>query len=481
MKARDIGIAAWGHYLPSLRVERSVIAKQLAWFQPTLTKTARGERRLGNWDEDAITFAVAAGAAALRAAPESPSRLIFASTTAPFRDRSNAGLVAEALALPAKLRVQEVAGSQRGATQALADTLASGGSDTTVIVAADRRAARPGSPAELSFGDAGAAVVVGPGPGSARYLGGYSEQLDFVDHYRGSDQTTDYVLEDRWVRDEGFLPLVSRGIKTLTERLGIGPAELRHLILPVPDRYASKLARQLGLDANILAPNFHDGVGDAGVGHPLLMLSHVLDIAQAGERICLVGFGQGCDVLLFEATGERSAQQPAPLADDLEQGRRVEDYLKLPVFSGELKLDMGIRGEADKRTAMSAYFRQRAAVNAMTGTQCERCGTPHFPPARVCVNCGAVDAMRPYEFAERKATVKSFTEDWQAATPAPPLCYGNVEFEGGGNAFLEITDVAPGELKVGTPLAMTFRVKDYDDQRGFRRYFWKPYPVERRG
>lgn len=476
-----IGIAAWGHYLPSLRMPRSVIADQLAWFQPALAKAAHGERRFGNWDEDANTFAVATGRAALGAGADTPSRLILISTTAPFRDRSNAGLVAEALGLPATVRTQELAGSQRGATQGLADTLAGGGSESTLIVAADRRAAQPGSADEFSFGDASAAVVVAPGPGAARYLGGYSEHQDFVDHYRSSDQTTDYRLEDRWVRDEGFLPLVARALKALSKQTGTDLAEVDHIVLPVPDRYSRKLARELGFKPDALAPNFHDSVGDTGVGHPLLMLAHVLDTAAAGARICLVGFGQGCDALLFEATGERPPHAGTPLADGLQRGRIVEDYLKLPAFSRELSLAMGIRGEADKRTAMSAYFRQRAAVNAMMGSQCEKCGAPHFPPARICVNCGAVDAMRPYGFADRNARIKSFTEDWQAATPEPPLCYGNVEFEGGGNAFLEVTDVAPGELQVGTPLAMTFRVKDYDDQRGFRRYFWKPYPVDRRG
>jgi hydroxymethylglutaryl-CoA synthase len=30
---------------------------------------------------------------------------------------------------------------------------------------------------------------------------------------------------------------------------------------------------------------------------------------------------------------------------------------------------------------------------------------------------------------------------------------------------------------VGLPLRMVYRIKDFDRQRGFRRYFWKATPV----
>ena len=38
-------------------------------------------------------------------------------------------------------------------------------------------------------------------------------------------------------------------------------------------------------------------------------------------------------------------------------------------------------------------------------------------------------------------------------------------------------DVDPNsELKVGQPLRMVFRIKEFDTKRGFRRYFWKATP-----
>jgi uncharacterized OB-fold protein len=43
---------------------------------------------------------------------------------------------------------------------------------------------------------------------------------------------------------------------------------------------------------------------------------------------------------------------------------------------------------------------------------------------------------------------------------------------------MEITDVGPKGIDVGTPLEMRFRIKERDRLRGYDRYFWKAVPVE---
>ena len=52
-----------------------------------------------------------------------------------------------------------------------------------------------------------------------------------------------------------------------------------------------------------------------------------------------------------------------------------------------------------------------------------------------------------------------------------------VQFEGGGRMMLDFTDVDADTLEVGQPMRMMFRIKDYDAQRGFTRYFWKAAPA----
>ena len=138
-----------------------------------------------------------------------------------------------------------------------------------------------------------------------------------------------------------------------------------------------------------------------------------------------------------------------------------------------------MRAERDNRTAQSVLWRKRDAITAFTGGRCRACGTVQFPPSRVCVNpaCRQTDTQAPHRLADSAGRIKTFTEDWLAYSARPPLIYGNAEFEEGGNAFIEFTDFAPGEARVGAPLRFVFRLKDVDRLRGFRRYFWKAAPA----
>ncbi len=55
-----IGITSYGGYIPRLRIERTIIAKTMAWYQPVIFGAAKGEKSVANWDEDTLTMAVAA-------------------------------------------------------------------------------------------------------------------------------------------------------------------------------------------------------------------------------------------------------------------------------------------------------------------------------------------------------------------------------------------------------------------------------------
>ena len=114
-------------------------------------------------------------------------------------------------------------------------------------------------------------------------------------------------------------------------------------------------------------------------------------------------------------------------------------------------------------------------ITGFVGGRCGSCGTLQFPRARVCVNpeCRKTDTQAEVRLADGRGRVKSFTEDWQAYSPRPPLVYGNVEFEGGGNLLMEFADTDSGETRVGMPVRFVFRIKDVDPLRAFRRYFWK--------
>ena len=131
----------------------------------------------------------------------------FASTTMPFADRQNAGIIAGALSFPEDIHTTDVTGSQRAGLSALIAGLEkakAGAAKKVLVVSGDRRKARAGATQEFQMGDGAAAFVLGADNVAAKFLGSHSISVDFVDHFRGESEEFDYGWEERWIRDEGF-------------------------------------------------------------------------------------------------------------------------------------------------------------------------------------------------------------------------------------------------------------------------------------
>lgn len=474
------GVLTFGVCIPSLRLPRTVVSKAMAWVNPQLNRQ-RGERTVCNWDEDTLTMGVEAARGALRGiARQSISNVVLASTTLPFADRSNATVVAGALGLSPTVSTQDATGSQRAGTSSLAQAMLFESSKSTLVIGADRRLAKPGSEQEMTYGHAAAALVVGEGTVIARYVGGSHHAADFVDHHRLTDASFDYNLEERWVSEEGWQKQVPIAIVDLLREQSWSPTDVAHLLVNVASSVGKKLAALSGIPADRLADNLHDRVGDTGTGHPLLMLAAILENANAGERIVLVGFGQGVDVLLFEVTSAIEAwRRSKPVTTALQERLEEPSYTRFLAHCGLLAPEFGMRSERDNRTAQTVAWRRHDELLTLTGGRCVRCGTIQFPLSGACVepSCRHLGRQDPIALNEQHGRIKTFTEDWLAYSQRPPLVYGNVAFESGGNAFIEFTDFAPNEAAVGQEVRFVFRLKDVDRLRGFRRYFWKAAPV----
>ncbi len=474
------GLTAFGAYLPRRRLQRSAIAEGNTWFDASLRGLARGERTMCNWDEDPITMAVETARDMGRV--DGADALVLASTTHPFAVRQNAGIVAGALNLPRTVRTMDVGGAQRAATTALASALESAAAGrATLVLAAEKRKTRAGSPMEMLTGDGAAGVMVGPGDGIARLLGGATVSVDFIDHFRASGDDFDYDWEERWIRDEGWLKLVPEAVAAALADAGLEAGAIDHAIVPSHLRRVPEgVAKACGLSAEALADPLVSTVGQCGAAHPLVMLAAVLAEATPGQRILLTGFGQGADALVFEVTDGIADAQPA-LGVPGCLARRLEEtnYNKLLTYTGVVEREYGKRAELDRSPALTAQYRNREGVTGFVGGRCARCGTVQYPTSIYCVNpnCGAKDTQEPHPMADVPARVKTFTADRLVFSMDPPAYFGLVEFEGGGRAMVDFTEVDPDNFDVGTPTTMRFRLKHVDARRGMRQYFWKAAPA----
>lgn len=477
----ETGILSFGAYIPKRRLQRSAVFAANAWFAGGLRGLAKGERAIGNWDEDSITMAVEAARDCLTGVDRSAvGGVILASTTLPFADRQNAGIAKEALNLADEVAALDVTGSQRAATSALIQALS--GTKTQLVAAADLRKSRAASEGELIQGDAAAAVLVGQGPVIARLLGSHSVTTDFVDHYRATGEDYDYGGEARWIRDEGYAKVMGGAIKAALFRFGVDGAAIAHAVIPVSVKgVPESLAKAAGIGAEAVADTLQATVGDSGAAHPLLMLSAVLERAKPGDKILLTSFGQGADILLLEAT-EALAALPKRLGVAGHLAIRQEDsnYMRYLFHRGIVDVEKGPRAEMDQKQQGTTLYRNRKAVLGLIGGRCTKTGTVQFPKSEISVNPNdrAQGTQEDYPLADKRARIVTFTADALTYSPDPPSFYGTIDFEGGGRMNAEFAEVTAAEVEVGTAMRMVFRIKAVDEQRSFKRYFWKAVPAE---
>jgi len=474
----DFGITRFGAYVPRLRIERSAIAGAHAWMAPGLKGRAKGARAFASWDEDAVTMAVEAcldclGSAEARYIAE----LRFASLNFPYADLSHGALVASALQLGPGVRTIDHGHSQRAGTAALIDGLTS--ERPTLVVGADNPQAKPASTQELLYGAGAAAFFLGEDRVLARLVATHSATMPFVDHFRPTGAKFDYFWEERWVRDEGYAKIVPDAVKAVLEKAQLDLSAIDHLVIPSLQSGAAQfLARKLGFGGQV-ADGLEDGVGYAGSAHPLLMLAATLEKARPGERILVVGFGQGADAIILQATDVLADAHPlrgvsGNIADRID----TREYLRMLSFAGNIEPDWGMRSEKVVKTALTEQYRSQDQIDGIVAGKCKSCGTVQFPQLSYCVACNApAEQFEQESLLGVPAEVLTFTADWLSYYQAPPMYVGFMQFANGARLLTEVVDVGPSGIDVGTPLRLTYRIKDRDTARGYNRYFWKATPL----
>lgn len=475
-----LGIVDAAAYVPAMRLDRKAIFSANAWANPALKSLAQGTRSMCNWDEDSITMGVEAARRCLAGrAGKDVRRLYFASTTPPFADRQCAAVAGEALNLSGNLAAVDLANSRNAGLQALCE--AARGDRQALVVAADARRAKPASVQELQYGHGAAAVLLGGEDAIAEVVAEHRLSRDFVDQFRGSGEPFDYRWEERWIRDRGYRSILPALVRGVLEQAGAAPGALSRAVLPAaPPRTAAALARGLGLAAGAVQDGRLGDVGDTGAPHPLLLTVDALARAQPGELMLVAGFAQGGIALLLKTTGklpewqERNARRAG-----LSPPRPESAYTKYLSFGGLLPMDFGMRAEADVKTQLSSFDRHRAELTGFTGGRCTACSTVQFPRSARCVNpdCNAEAEQEAVPLAEQPGEVSSFTQDWLAYTPHPPLQYGLAATAEGARVLMEFTECPLKRMRVGLKLRFVFRIHAIDSHRGYRRYFWKGAPA----
>ena len=337
-------------YLPLLRFDKKAARTELRWSG--LGGSGKGLRAVAGWDEDALTMAVEA---ARLVGADRAGRVTVASTSAAFTDRSQAGILVDALQLDPAVQALDAAGSRRAATSALIRAFDGAGVD--LVAVGEKRRTQPGAAQHLNWGDGGGAALVGDGAGLAQLLGSASLNADLLDIYTSVDRRLPYAAEDRFVRDQVVADIYTPTIKRALAAAGVAAGDIALAVVPEPvgGTYRA-VARTCGLKAANLCEEIDARAGELGAAMPLVGLALALDRARPGDRILLAGFGNGCDVLLFEATATGSGATEIALR----QGVVLTAYSRLLNLTGGIDLDWGPRSEVNQKVSASVLARLKA-------------------------------------------------------------------------------------------------------------------------
>ena len=355
------GIIGFGSYVPRYRLPREVIAKE--WGQPSMG----GERAVAGHDEDSLTLAINA---AFHALPDGAAAgidaIYFASTTPPYREKQSAATVAAALDAGSAVRTADVTDSLRAGTSALRAALdaVQGGARRALVCAGDCRMAEPDTHAEQSYGDAGAAMLLG-GEGEpviAEVVGAYSQTEEFLGTWRNDEQDFLHSFPGAFETKFGYAPFVIGAVRGLLEQTGTAPTAIAKAVIAAPNpRAAAGVAKSLKLD---LKQQVQDTlwmlVGDTGTAQPLLLLAGALERCAPGELILVVGYGDGADALLLRTTDASTRYKTGlSLFAQIERKRLLPSYGKYARFRKLIKQD----AKGDDLSTPIVLFRDRRTIS----------------------------------------------------------------------------------------------------------------------
>ncbi len=470
-----VGITSQGAYVPMLRLPLAAIAGG-----GRKATGGGGEKAVANFDEDSVTMAVAAATNCLEGIDRATvDGVFFASTSYAYKEKQAASIIAKALDLRRDVVTADFGDSLRCGTTALrtgVDAVKAGSARTVLVLASDCRMGAPRSALERGIGDGAAAFLLGDTNVAAALEQHHFISDEIIDVWRTESDAFVRTWEDRFVVEHGYMRNLVEAVKGLLHKTGQAAKDVSKAALYGPDaRSHAAVARALALDpkTQVQDPLFGK-LGNTGAAFAPMLLVAALEEARPGSKLLLGNYGDGAEAFTLGVT-----EHVAKLWSKRGMRWHMERRAELSDYDKYLRFRNLQPSEFDRRagTGVSAtvHFRDRDEDISFRGHKCRRCGTMQFPFQRVCFTCYAKDEFDQVRLSDKHGKLMSFTFDFFAGSPDPPLVVTVTEVDGGARVYLQMTDASPKEVKLELPVEFTFRkIHEYG---GTPNYFWKCTPV----
>lgn len=454
------GITSYGAYIPFYRLGKETAG----WGMPI-------EKPVGNFDEDSLTMAVAAGMDCISGGDrEAVDGLVLATTTSPYIEKQGAALVAAAVDLRRDIVTNDVSNSLRAGTQALRsalDAVKAGSAKQVMVTVSDCRTGTPGSEFDQTSGDGAGSFLIGDEGVIAEVIDSFSVSDEVLDNWRAEGDGAVRSWEDRFVLQTGYLAVMPEAIQGLLKKVNLGIKDIDKAVLygPNPRRH-TEMTRQLGLEASQVQDPLFGQMGNTGAAYVPMQLIAALEDAKPGQKILVAAYGDGADAFLVETTdaiakfnGKRGVK------GNLEKKR--------------IRKSVGVRGATLKGLegggpSASARWRDRESIDRLHGAKCLSCGLIQYPPQRICSQCHTKDQWETVRLSDKPGKIFTFSLDYLVAGADQPLAITIIDLEGGGRGLFMMTDREIEDVQCEKPVEMSFR--KLRSSGGVHNYYWKAMP-----
>ncbi|MCD8484377.1 hydroxymethylglutaryl-CoA synthase [Candidatus Woesebacteria bacterium] len=307
----DVGIVAYGTVLP----QDCLLATEIATAQGVLQVPGLGveQKTVAARDEDAATLSVAAADQALSRGADMMLKskigaLWIGSESHPYAVKPTGTMVAAALGLPKRMALADLQFACKAGTQGLAQAVASvksGFASAAMAIGADTAQSRPGDILEYTAAAGGAAYVIGSEQVVCRFIGTASYATDTPDFWRRAGQPYPEHA-GRFTAEPAYFAHIEKSVTQLLDKLEMTISDFDHCVFHTPNgNFPVTIARQLGATKEQLRWSLPvSKIGNTYAAATLLAFAHVLDHAEANEKILVASYGSGAgsDAFVWETT-----------------------------------------------------------------------------------------------------------------------------------------------------------------------------------
>lgn len=473
----NVGITSVGCYIPYNYIERSTIGK--TWGD----RGQIGCKAIANSDEDTVTMAVEASYECFRfIEKEKIDALYFASTSAPYSEKTHSTLISTACNLKNNIFTSDFAHSLRSSTMALRsayNAVVAEGAGQALIVSSDMRNGYPKSVQEQLFGDAAAALTIGSEEVIATIDFFSSVNNEIVDMWRNTGDVFVRNAEGRFAQEKGYLESMINVTNQILEKSKLKQSDFKKVIFTSSDfKENFKAAKKLGFTDEQIQKNFVLEIGCCGTAQPILMLADALENSEPGDKILVASYGNGADAMILSVTEyARKLKNSKSVAKYLERRKEFKEYGRYLSFRGIIEANPGEDYKIPASTAMT--WREQGTYLELKASKCTSCGKEIYPANRVCYNCHSKDKFEYVNKAEEITKLFTYSIDNLAGRSDDPVIIQSIsEDKSGSRYYMNMTDFDAAKIEIDMELEFTFR--KIHNLGNFVNYYWKLRPIRRK-